>query len=566
MRYYIALTISLLMFSSWAAALSADFSHPDPDAVRIVVEPNPAFVDEDIKLRLISSGRHTRLDQGRLTDDFEVLGRRGSTSSQVINGRTSSTYETTIIVRAKRAGKLTVPRLKLNGKSTKPVPLEVRQRPQAKGKSQEVFLKTEVQPTTAYVGQQVMIRQQLHASSNITSGELSTPTLSNAVVERIGDDRRFTAIIDGVRYNVIERVYAAFPEDSGNVVIDGGRFNGEVDKGSSGFGVFRNTRRVNAAAGQTKLTVNPPPTAARGHWMPASAFKASVELIPADAELRVGEPVTLKYQIIADGILGSALPEISLNQSDRFSAYIEPGTHETQGTASGVSGKRELTVALIPLHEGTLTFPAMDLPWWDVINDKQQIARIEEQVFNVLPSADATPIPTQTSDTQLGEAAPAVPVENEISKREIAAWILVGVFAALWLLTLLLLRRRPKPLVNIEPTVSARKAVSLYEVSKALKNNDVAAASTAICGWASAQLDQSVTSLPEAGRRLACSAEDSNNGERIAALLETLDSSRFGGQSLLETDALLEACQKWAQKKPKKLTAEQQLPGLYTRG
>jgi hypothetical protein len=561
------LSISMLLCSNAALAVSASFAHPDPQAIQVVVEPNPAFEDEDVTIRLISSGRHTQLNMGRLGDDFETLGRRGSSQTKIVNGRSQSTYETILIVRPKRSGKLTIPRMQLNGKTTEPVVLEVKPRPKAAGKTEEIFLATDVQPSTAYVGQQVMIRQQLHARSNITSGELSTPTVANAVMERIGEDRRFTAIVDGVRYNVIERVYAAFPESAGSVMVDGGRFSGEVDTGGAGFGMFRNTRRVQAAAARTELTVNPPPTAARGHWLPASAIKASVELVPADAELRVGEPVTLKFQIVADGILGSALPEITLQESDKYSAYVEPGTHETQGSATGVSGKRELLVALIPLLDGKLTFPAVEIPWWDVINDKQQVTRIDQLVFDVLPSADAKFAPIDPAalppTSNPGIAAVSVP---SIAPREILAWTLVGLLVLIWVLTLLLLRRRPSVNATADPKAAARSPVSLYEVNKALKSNDVAAATTALCDWASAQLDQSIVSLPEAAKELACLAEDKDNGQEIAKLLLALDASRFGGDQAADREGLLVACQKWRKKKPKNSTAKQQLPGLYSRG
>jgi hypothetical protein len=563
MRYRIVFSISILLFSNWAMAVSASFAHPDPDAVRVVVEPNPAFEDEDITIRLISSGRHTQLNMGRLGDDFETLGRRGSSQTKIVNGRSESTYETILMVRPKRSGKLTVPRMRLNGKTTDPVVIEVKPRPKSAGKTEDVFLKTDIQPTTAYVGQQVMIRQQLHARSNITSGELSTPTVANAVIERIGEDRRFTTIIDGVRYNVIERVYAAFPESAGSSTIDGGRFNGEVDTGGAGFGMFRNTRRVQSAAAKTELTVNPPPTAARGHWLPATALKASVKLVPADVELRVGEPVTLKFQIAADGILGSALPELSLQESDKYNAYVEPGKHETQGSASGVTGKRELSVALIPLKDGPLTFPAMEIPWWDVINDQQQVTRIDQLVFDVLPSADAKVVPTDPVLSEQGNQVENIEIDQPlITPREILAWVLVAVLSLLWMITFVLLRRRPVAVAEVN-NVPARNAVSLYEVNKALKINDISAASAALCGWASVQLDQSISSLPEAAEQLACQSQDQANGQKISDMLLAIDAARFGGDQFVGSDALLASCKTWQKKRSNNARTAKRLPSLY---
>lgn len=568
MRDRILLIISLMLCSNWALAVSASYAHPDPDAIRVVVEPNPAFEDEDVTIRLISSGRHTQLNMGRLEDDFDTLGRRSSSQTRIVNGKSESTYETILMVRPKRTGQLTIPRMSLNGKPTKPVALEVKPRPKSASQTQEVFLKTDVQPTTAYVGQQVMIRQQLHARSNVTSGELSTPVLDNAVIERIGEDRRFTTIISGVRYNVIERVYAAFPESAGSMTVDGGRFSGEVDTGAAGFGMFRNTKRVRSDAGETALRVNPPPTAARGHWLPASALSAGVELLPADAELRVGEPVTLKFQITADGILGSALPQIGLEDSDQFSAYMEPGKHDTQASPTGVTGKRELSVALIPLKDGTVTFPAMEIPWWDVINDKQQVTRIEQLVLDVLPSADAKPIPVDT------HSAPAAGVEltaseagsSTIAAREAVAWCLVGLLSVLWLVTLLW-RRRPRAESAAPPAGKKdQKPISLSQLKKALSSHDVVAHSAALCGWASAQLDMQVSSLPEAAKLLACQAEDQSNGQQLADMLTMLDASRFGGEQNIDSKALLDACTVWRKKKPSKRAAKQPLPGLYSRG
>lgn len=567
MRCRILFILSLLLASSGAYAVSASYAHPDPDAIRVVVEPNPAFEDEDVTIRLISSGRHTQLNMGRLGDDFETLGRRGSSQTRIVNGKSESTYETILMVRPKRSGRLTIPRMRLNGKVTDPVVLEVKPRPKTAGQAEEIFLKTEVQPSTAYVGQQVMIRQQLHARPNITSGELSSPVVENAVIERIGDDRRFSSIVDGVRYNVIERVYAVFPESAGSTVVDGGRFSGEVDTGGAGFGMFRNTRRVQAVAAKTALTINPPPTAARGHWLPATALKASVELVPADAELRVGEPVTLKFKVVADGILGSALPELTLQESAQYNAYVEPGTHETQGSASGITGKRELSVALIPLVDGTLSFPGIDIPWWDVVNDRQQVARINELTFNVLPSADAKPIPVVPTDAAAGSKSGSAPEQPAgVAAREMLAWILVAILAALWLVTLFALRRRGNAALPVAQAEAISKGVTLYDVRKALTNQDVPGASAALCGWAEGQLGQSVNSLPEAAKLVAGYADDPINGEMLSQLLLALDGSRFGSDQLVDNDSLLAACKAWRKKKPEKHAAEQRLPGLYSRG
>ena len=46
--------------------------------------------------------------------------------------------------------------------------------------------------------------------------------------ELAGDDRSYEAIIDGTAYNVVERVYALYPQESGSIEISPARFEARV--------------------------------------------------------------------------------------------------------------------------------------------------------------------------------------------------------------------------------------------------------------------------------------------------------------------------------------------------
>ena len=55
--------------------------------------------------------------------------------------------------------------------------------------------------------------------------------LLDAVVERLGEDRRFSASLGDQTYQVIERDYAIFPEKSGELYIPPVQFRGRVASG-----------------------------------------------------------------------------------------------------------------------------------------------------------------------------------------------------------------------------------------------------------------------------------------------------------------------------------------------
>ena len=78
-----------------------------------------------------------------------------------------------------------------------------------------MFLDVKATPEQPYVQSQVLYTLRLYRRVDIAQAELSEPELTDAVVEKLGEDSNYNTVVNGVSYLVTERKYAIFPQKSG---------------------------------------------------------------------------------------------------------------------------------------------------------------------------------------------------------------------------------------------------------------------------------------------------------------------------------------------------------------
>ena len=165
-------------------------------------------------------------------------------------------------------------------------------------------------------------------------------------------------------------------------------------------------------------------------------------------EFTAGIPQTRTLRVEVEGVLETQIPDLHVFETDSLQQYGDQPELVREGGADGTRAVRTERFAVIAQSAGLLTVPAVEMPWFNVVNRAWEVARIEPREVTVLPSrelgAEADPAP----------AAAASPVDAADTGLQL--W--QGVSAALltgWLLTLLLwwhnsrlkraeVRRRPR--------------------------------------------------------------------------------------------------------------------------
>jgi len=129
-------------------------------------------------------------------------------------------------------------------------------------------------------------------------------------------------------------------------------------------------------------------------WLPLNDLKLRIQ-IPENGPAKEGVPVTLTVELTARGALGTQLPSLE-NQlkSDAFRAY-----RDSVSTSNGVSrsgtqliGSRKETYTIIPLQDGWIRLPGVQVAWWDVDTNTPRLAGLPD------PAADATAAANSNAD------------------------------------------------------------------------------------------------------------------------------------------------------------------------
>lgn len=450
-----------------------------------------------LNLRVTGGGPAGSPDLSALASGFDVLGRSSSTSVSIVNGRRSVQFTLGIALRPRRVGQLVIPALEVAGARTRPLTLTVTAPDPAAAShaGRNVFLEASAQPARVRVGQQLLFTLRLYFAGTLSSGSLEDPQLPGIDARRLGDDLDYEVVRGGRTYHVIERRYALVPQRAGTLEVPSLAFRGELIDPSDPDAFFAMGTPATAASPPVTLQVEPvPPQWGSRAWLPARALSLTLEGLPADGRLRVGQPLDLAMTLQATGLPYEALPALSLPALEGATVYPDKPVTGTRNDGQWLVGRRQQNFAVVPDRAGTLTLPAITLKWWNVQTGQAEEARIPAHTLTVLPAAGgaaapaapparAMPAPAASSATAVSPArGPAGHLSIAVA---IAGLLLAGgVLAAWWRW-----RRRPRPGPGPDapaPASGSRRALRLAFLAAA-RGSDPAAQARALLAWARAE-------------------------------------------------------------------------------
>ncbi len=417
---------------------------PGAAAVRASLDRNTVYAGDVFTLTIESDGQSSdqRPDLTPLEKDFEVRGTSTSTQVSIINGRRSDKTRWHVQLQPRHRGQLRIPPLHVGGQQTAAIEVKVSEPPQqaAAQAGQHVFIETEANTDgkPVYVQQQIPYTVRLYYDDRLQEGGLSAPEPENAVVERLGEERRYDTVRNGRQYHVIERNYVISAEKSGTLTIppalfrgrivvpqQGGRtsrpsspmeeflnnspfandpfFRNRLGGGGLFGGPFANPGQpITIRSRSLDLQIKPRPATAGHNWLPAEAVTLSDSWTENPPQLKVGEPVSRTITLQTKGLSGSQIPELTITAPANTRLYPEASTQENRTDGTTIYGVRTQTLTYIAGAQGMLDIPAITLNWWDTRHDKPASSTLPAWQFNVLAGAPGT-----TSETQATIPTPA---------------------------------------------------------------------------------------------------------------------------------------------------------------
>ncbi|GAA3559168.1 BatD family protein [Marinobacter xestospongiae] len=381
-------------------------------------------------------------DLSPLESDFEILGTPShrhqirSTNSSVVNHITWS-----VQIAPKRTGELEIPPIRFRDQTSEPIPLTV------KPGSRDVFIELSTDKDRVYVQEQLVLTIQLYFSGNLLRGELSEPEHATAMIEPLGQQREYNRTRDGQPYRVVERRYAIFPQQPGELTIDPIRFEGQSRDPQGKLRYLRDRAEL------FDIPVEAPPASFSGDtWLPARDLTLEESGLPKDLTLEQGQNLTRTLSLSAQGLTSEALPPFDSQMPDALRSYPEQPERQTETRPSGLYGRLTQTEALVGVTPGTVTLPEIRIPWWDTRTDTEQMAIIPARTLtingNAALAAQTTPDSPGRGDTgdemtdSAGSQVSGSPAPGDGGN----FWRYVAVVLALgWAVTTaVLLRRRGK--------------------------------------------------------------------------------------------------------------------------
>ncbi len=343
-----------------------------------------------------------------LEQDFDILDRAQSNHTSIVNGRMSSQRVWRLVLAPKTRGLLTVPPIPVGRLQSLP-PGGLKVLPagsqDAGTESPPVFIEVEATPESPFVQGQLVYKVRILHRVKLREGTLSDPGVQGALLERLGEDTSYRAFRNGHNYNVIERRYAVFPQQSGRLVIEGPVLSASVAVnnqrrrglsqrffGRDPFadfpdigGFFQETQPVRVRGKRLEVDVKPQPAGATGVWLPAQSLTLTESWTPETGEFRVGEPVTRTLTLEARGLSDAQLPDLEMPSVDGLKIYPDQPQAEQNLVEGTLQATKRIKAALVPTRPGRFDLPEIRVNWWDTDTDQAQTAVVPARNIEVLP-------------------------------------------------------------------------------------------------------------------------------------------------------------------------------------
>lgn len=348
-----------------------------------------------------------------LGSSFRVLsGPNQSTQMSWVNGKSSHQISYSYILMAVKEGDFTIDAASatINNEEYKTEPIKVTvgkgvkvnqgsnssntNKPKQENISDDLYIKSSVNKTKVYQGEQIIATYQLYTRVNISGNELVKSADLNGFWSQeidLGESQWRQEIIGGYRWHIATiRKIVLFPQRSGNLEIDPLEMKFIVQKRAQGggqsvfdqfFGRVENVE-YNLKSKPIKITVLPHPTPKTDDFNGAVGNLDMVVDVSAN-EVKANEAINIKVKVSGKGNINLVEAPIIDFPSD-FEIYDPKVADKTSTTSNGVSGYKEFDFLVIPRNKGTYKLDPITFSYFNPATKQYKTITSEPININVL--------------------------------------------------------------------------------------------------------------------------------------------------------------------------------------
>ncbi len=364
--------------------------------INVTIDRDTVGLDEYANLQVVISGEDQNLPNPIMPTiaAFEIYSQGRSSNISIVNGQVNSSVSYRYLLMPKKPGTFVIDNIALVHKNKRhkgnPVNLTVlnsgtttqtkvdgQTAKQDSGNGKDYFLEALVDNKNPYVNEQVTLTLKFYvAVQYYGSPELSEPTTTGFWNELLGNKAPYRQVINNRKYKVIERKYALFPTQTGDLTIGRATIRLTVAGGRQKrdpFGMFsdffNSGKEVAASSSPIRVNVKKLPDKGRPKEFTGSIGKFNINASLDKKEVEVNQPVSLTIKISGTGNIKSAA-EPNIPELDDFRIYRASSSENLTKVQEKIGGTKIYEEVFIPKRPGKLEIPSISYNYFDPATNK----------------------------------------------------------------------------------------------------------------------------------------------------------------------------------------------------
>lgn len=423
----------LLVVAALWLALGVAAGAADEITVQVNLSPSTVALEEQATLEVTVSGASQNLPDVQMPSlpAFEVYSQGRSTSVSYVNGQVSAAVTTSFLLVPHKTGVFPIQGIAVvkdnrrfegnsvtltvvsKGQSTSP---QLQQKAgDTPGNARDYFLEASVDKKNPYVNEQVTLTLRFHIGVQyFSSPELDEPTTTGFWTELLGNSSPYYQKVNGRNYRVIDRRYALFPTQTGELTIGRATIattvaarNQRRDPFDMFGDLFPQGMKVTTHSDPITVKVRPLPQDNRPSDFTGTVGRFEITADADRTEVEVNQPVTVKIRISGVGNIKSVGEPVIPDLTD-FRVYRASSNENVAKTSDRIGGTKQFEEVFIPKRPGLLEIPALSFNFFDPIKGIYQTLATRPMSISVKKPEGyvASPdVPYATTGLTLGSEA-----------------------------------------------------------------------------------------------------------------------------------------------------------------
>ncbi len=267
-----------------------------------------------------------------------------------------------------------------------------------------VFVELTTDKVEAYIYEEIVQSFKLYFQKGLPIDDLDYVAASTKsfLAEKLGEERRYEEVRDGILYNVIELRTALFPLVSGKIEIPPAKFNCNIiirqqrNRGSM-FDEFMGGggRRypVERSTEPVKLQIKSLPVTGKPEHFTGAVGRYTMDVLAKPTKIKVGDPITLSINIRGEGNIQTiGEPSLAPEGMKDFKAYDSEVKVTITDRGDGIKGEKLFNKVIEPQREEVAFVPGISFSYFDPDLEEYKMLVHEPIPIEVEHSDMETPI------------------------------------------------------------------------------------------------------------------------------------------------------------------------------